>query len=341
MLRASSRLPPWRPSEPTRRSSVPSDDRRDASTRGSVNIVPETAAPSRPVSVASWTAAVTRAMRPAQWLKNGVVFAGLIFGGKLLEPTAVASATLAALAFCLLSSGFYLANDVRDRDADRLHPLKRLRPVAAGELEPRTAGAIGAILSLSAIAASALLGRSLLLVFLAYAGLMAAYNLGVKEIVILDVFAIAAGFVLRAVAGAIAVNVSISPWLLVCTMLLALLIGFGKRRHELVALDNAWEHRRNLNVYDRPMLDQSVAVTAAGTLIAYAVYTFDSDSAQYHHRMMLTIPIVAYGVFRYLFLLYRGAQGGAPETMLLTDRPLLTSVATWAVVSAFLFYFAG
>jgi 4-hydroxybenzoate polyprenyltransferase len=280
-------------------------------------------------------------MRPAQWLKNGIVFAGLIFGGKLLEPTAVASATLAALAFCLMSSGFYLINDVRDRDADRLHPVKRLRPVPAGELEPRSAATIGAILVMSAIASSALLGWSLLLVFLAYAGLMAAYNLGVKEIVILDVFAIATGFVLRAVAGAIAVDVSISPWLLVCTMLLALLIGFGKRRHELVALDNARDHRRNLNVYDRPMLDQFVAVTAAGTLIAYAVYTFDSESAQYHHRMMLTIPIVAYGVFRYLFLLYRGGQGGAPETMLLTDRPLLASVATWAVVSTFVFYVAG
>ena len=280
-------------------------------------------------------------MRPAQWLKNGIVFAGLIFGGKLLEPTAVASATLAALAFCLMSSGFYLINDVRDRDADRLHPVKRLRPVPAGELEPRSAATIGAILVMSAIASSALLGWSLLLVFLAYAGLMAAYNLGVKEIVILDVFAIATGFVLRAVAGAIAVDVSISPWLLVCTMLLALLIGFGKRRHELVALDNARDHRRNLNVYDRPMLDQFVAVTAAGTLIAYAVYTFDSESAQYHHRMMLTIPIGAYGVFRYLFLLYRGGQGGAPETMLLTDRPLLASVATWAVVSTFVFYVAG
>jgi len=280
-------------------------------------------------------------MRPAQWLKNGVVFAGLVFGGKLLEPAAVASATLAALAFCLLSSGFYLVNDVRDRDADRLHPVKRLRPVPAGELAPRTAAVLGAVFVVVAISGSALLSWRLLLVFLAYAGLMAAYNLGLKEIVILDVFTIAAGFVLRAVGGAIAVDVSISPWLLVCTILLALLIGFGKRRHELVALDNAREHRRNLNIYGRLMLDQSVAVTAAGTLIAYAVYTFDSDSAQYHHRMMLTIPIVAYGIFRYLFLLYLGGQGGAPETMLLTDRPLLASVAAWAVASAILFYFAG
>jgi 4-hydroxybenzoate polyprenyltransferase len=280
-------------------------------------------------------------MRPAQWLKNGIVFAGLVFGGKLLQPTAVASAFLAALAFCLLSSGFYLLNDVRDRDADRLHPVKRLRPVPAGDLAPGTAVFAGVVLVVLAIAGSALLSRDLSLVFLAYASLMAAYNLGLKEVVIVDVFAIAAGFVLRAVGGAIAVNVSISPWLLMCTMLLALLIGFGKRRHELVALDNAAEHRRNLNLYNRPMLDQAVAVTAAGTLIAYAVYTFDSESAQYHHRMMVTIPIVAYSVFRYLYLLYRRGQGGAPETMLLTDRPLLASVASWAAASAFLFYFSG
>jgi 4-hydroxybenzoate polyprenyltransferase len=303
--------------------------------------VPETAATSHQNTVSSWTATVARAMRPAQWLKNGIVFAGLVFGGKLLEPSAVASATLAALSFCLLSSGFYLINDVRDRDADRLHPVKRLRPVAAGELASRTAAVLGALLILFAIAASALLSWSLMYVFLAYAGLMAAYNLGLKEIAIIDVFAIAGGFVLRAVGGAIVVDVSISPWLLVCTMLLALLIGFGKRRHELVVLNDARGHRRNLSVYNQAMLDQSVAVSAAGTLIAYAVYTFESESAQNHHRMMLTIPFVAYGVFRYLYLLYLVGQGGAPETMLLTDRPLVAAVAAWATASALLFYFAG
>jgi len=302
---------------------------------------PEATAPSQRNTAISHAGAVVRAMRPAQWLKNGIVFAGLVFGGKLLEPTTVASATLAALAFCLLSGGFYLINDVRDRDADRLHPVKRLRPVPAGELTPRTAAFVGAILVVLAILGSAILSWGLMLVVLAYTSLMAAYNLGLKEIVILDVFAIAAGFVLRAVGGAIAVDVSISPWLLICTVLLALLIGFGKRRHELAALENAADHRRNLNLYNRPMLDQAVAVTAAGTLIAYAVYTFDSQSAQNHHRMMLTLPFVAYGVFRYLYLLYLGGQGGAPETMLLTDRPLLASVAAWAVASAFLFYFTG
>jgi 4-hydroxybenzoate polyprenyltransferase len=303
--------------------------------------MPDAAAPSQLNTAISYASTIVRAMRPAQWSKNGVVFAGLVFGGKLLEPTAVASATMAALAFCLLSSGFYLLNDVRDREADLLHSVKRLRPIPAGELTPRTAGFVGAILLIVAIVASALLSRDLLLVFLAYSSLMASYNLGLKEIVIVDVFAIAAGFVLRAVGGAIAVDVSISPWLLMCTMLLALLMGFGKRRYELAALDNPAGHRRNLNLYNRTMLDQAVAVTAAGTLIAYAVYTFESESAQYHYRMMLTVPIVAYGVFRYLHLLYFGSQGGAPETMLLTDRPLLTSAAAWAVASAFLFYFAG
>jgi 4-hydroxybenzoate polyprenyltransferase len=304
-------------------------------------VVPEATALTRHNVLISHASTVSRAMRPAQWLKNGVVFAGLVFGGKLFEPAAVASATLAALAFCLLSSGFYLINDIRGRNADRLHPVKRLRPVPAGELPTRMAAFVGAVLIVSAVVGSALLSWNLMLVFLAYASLMAAYNLGLKEIVIVDVFAIAAGFVLRAGGGAIAVDVSISPWLLVCTMLLALLIGFGKRRYELAALENAAAHRRNLNLYNRPMLDQAVAVTAAGTLIAYAVYTFDSESVQYHFRMMLTIPLVAYGVFRYLYLLYLGDHGGTPETMLLVDRPLLASVAVWAAASTFLFYFGG
>ena len=289
----------------------------------------------------SYPRTIVRALRPAQWLKNGLVFAGLVFGGKLFDLPALANAILAAGAFCLLSSGFYLINDVRDVNADRLHPVKRFRPVAAGEISPVVAGSVGVFLIVVALAVSGLLSPGLFLVLLAYTCLMAMYNLGLKQIVIVDVFVIAGGFVLRAVGGAVAVQVSISPWLLICTMLLALLIGFGKRRHELGALENAGQHRRNLDVYSRPMLDQSVAVTAAGTLIAYAMYTFDSDSAQYHRRMMLTIPMVAYGVFRYLYLLHHGGQGGAPETMLITDRPLLAAVALWSICSALLFYSGG
>ena len=291
-----------------------------------------------------WSDAVSvvlRGLRPAHWVKNGLVFAGLVFGGKLFALDALASAVLAAVWFCLLSSGFYLINDVRDRGADRLHPDKRLRPVAAGELAPMAAMVIGIMLVVVALTGSAFMGMAFFLVALSYAALMAAYNLGLKHIVILDVFSIAMGFVLRAVGGAVAVNVAISPWLLVCTMLLALLLGFGKRRHELLSLEFAERHRANLETYTEKMLDQAVAVSATGALVAYAVYSFDSESVALDHRMMVTVPIVAFGIFRYLFLVYGRGQGGAPETILLTDRSLLGTVLAWSVSSVVLFYFAN
>ncbi|HEX2281414.1 MAG TPA: decaprenyl-phosphate phosphoribosyltransferase, partial [Thermomicrobiales bacterium] len=290
-----------------------------------------------------WRPGSCRSRRPAtaQWLKNGLVFAGLVFGGRLFEPGAFASAVLAAIWFSLLSSGFYLVNDVRDRHVDRLHPEKRNRPVAAGLLAPGSVVILGTLLIAIAVAGSALSGFAFFLVASSYAVLMAAYNLGLKQIVILDVFAIATGFVLRAAGGAIAVNVSISPWLLVCTMLLALLLGFGKRRHELVTLDLAAQHRANLETYTERVLDQAVAVSATGALLAYAIYTLDSESVAYDHRMMVTIPIVAYGIFRYLYLVYGRGQGGAPETMLLTDRSLLGAVVLWSAVSIALFYLTG
>ena len=292
----------------------------------------------------SWNnriADIVRGLRPAQWIKNGVVFAGLVFGGKLLEPSALVSAALAAILFCLLSSGFYLINDVRDRHGDRLHPEKRWRPVAAGAVSPRTALTVGSALILVALIGSAVMGVGFLLVALSYAALMTSYNLWLKQIVILDVFAIAAGFVLRAVGGAIAVDVTISPWLLVCTILLALLLGFGKRRHELLTIEGAEQHRASLETYSERMLDQAVVVAATGALLAYAIYTFDQNAPAFDHRMMVTIPIVAYGIFRYLFLVYGRDQGGAPETMLLTDRSLLGAVVAWSIASVVLFYLAS
>ena len=284
---------------------------------------------------------IVRAMRPAQWLKNGVVFAGLVFGSKLLQPSAIGSASLAAILFCFLSSGFYLVNDVRDLDADRKHPIKRNRPVASGQLTPALAFRVGVSFVALANVGALLLGGGFVLAVAMYTILMVAYNLGLKDIVILDVLAIASGFVIRAAAGALAVDVSISPWLLTCTMLLALLIGFGKRRNEIVSLNMAGLHRRNLDSYSQEMLDQAVAVTAAGTLIAYVVYTIDAASVPQDHRMMLTIPLVAYGIFRYLFLLHRKGQGGAPEALLLTDWGLLAAVICWGIASALLFYLAS
>lgn len=279
-----------------------------------------------------------RALRPTQWIKNGVVFAGLVFGGKLLDPLAVAQATLAFMVFCIVSSGFYLVNDVVDRQADQRHPVKRLRPVAAGEIATGRALATGVFLVAAALICSLALGLPFFLAILAYALLMAGYNLWFKRVVILDVFVIAAGFVIRAAAGALAVEVTISPWLLICTMLLALLIAFGKRRHEFLSLPQARDHRRNLEHYTPALLDQCVAITAMGSLLVYGLYTFDAESVPRDHRLMLTIPLVAYGIFRYLFLLYRRGDGGAPEAMLVTDRPLLITLGAWALMVAALFY---
>ncbi|MCA9877954.1 MAG: decaprenyl-phosphate phosphoribosyltransferase [Thermomicrobiales bacterium] len=279
-----------------------------------------------------------RALRPAQWIKNGVLFAGVVFGGKLLDPPALAQASLAFVIFCLVSSGFYLINDVVDRQADLRHPIKRRRPVAAGEIPATRALAVGILLVAGGLVCSFSLGAPFLLAVLTYVLLMTAYNLWLKRLVIVDVFTIAAGFVVRAAAGAIAVGVVISPWLLICTMLLALLVAFGKRRHELLTLPSAQHHRRNLEHYTPALLDQCVAITATGTLLAYALYTFDAESAPQDHRLMITIPFVAYGIFRYLFLLYRRGDGGAPESMLVADRPLLLSLGAWAVVIGSLFY---
>jgi 4-hydroxybenzoate polyprenyltransferase len=279
-----------------------------------------------------------RALRPTQWIKNGVVFAGLVFGGKLLDPLAFAQATLAFVLFCIISSGFYLINDVVDRQADQRHPLKRLRPVASGEIATRRALAAGVFLVAAALVCSLALGLPFFLAVLAYALLMAGYNLWFKRVVILDVFVIAAGFVVRSAAGALAVEVTISPWLLICTMLLALLIAFGKRRHEFLSLPEARDHRRNLEHYTPALLDQCVTITAMGSLLVYGLYTFDAESVPRDHRLMLTIPLVAFGIFRYLFLLYRRGDGGAPEAMLVTDRPLLAVLGAWAVMVGVLFY---
>lgn len=296
------------------------------------DIAPFTAAAGR--QAGAWL----RALRPTQWIKNGVLFAGLVFGGKLLDPLALAQATLAFTVFCLVSSGFYLINDVVDRQADLRHPLKRLRPIAAGEIAPGRALGAGVFLVAAALVFSLALGPQFVLATLAYALLMAGYNLWFKRVVILDVLVIAAGFVIRAAAGALAVNVSISPWLLMCTMLLALLIAFGKRRHEFLSLPEARDHRRNLEHYTEALLDQCVAITAMGSLLVYGLYTFDAESVPRDHRLMLTIPLVAYGIFRYLYLLYRRGDGGAPEAMLVTDRPLLLTLGAWALTIGVLFY---
>jgi 4-hydroxybenzoate polyprenyltransferase len=280
-------------------------------------------------------------LRPGQWTKNLLVFAGLLFGRRLLEPSAVADAFFAFAVFCTLSGVVYLINDIADRETDRKHPLKAQRPIASGELPVRTAVIAALVLGAAAMTASVMLGRWFAAVAAAYVGLQALYSGALKHIVIIDVLTLAIGFVLRAVAGAVAVHVEISHWLLVCTVLLALFIALAKRRHEIVLLaGDAATHRPILGEYSAYLLDQMIAVVTASTLIAYIFYTVSPETqAKFGTRWLgLTIPFPLYGIFRYLYLVHRREGGGSPADLLLNDRPLLLCVALWAVAVAVIIY---
>ena len=271
-------------------------------------------------------------MRPRQWTKNLFVFAGIVFAAKLGDAGRWLDATIAFVAFCAGSSAAYLVNDVRDAAHDRLHPTKSSRPIARGELAPRSALALAACLAVAAVALAAVLGVGALLYLGAFLALQAAYTLALKEVVLVDVMTIGALFVVRAAVGADAVRVPISPWLLLCTALLALFLGLAKRRGELVLVGaDATPGRPVLAGYSLELVDQLVSVVAASTVIAYALYTF---SARDSKAMMVTIPFVLFGVFRYLLLIHRHDLGEEPENVLLSDRPILLCVAGWAVSAA-------
>jgi 4-hydroxybenzoate polyprenyltransferase len=280
-------------------------------------------------------------LRPEQWTKNLLVLAGVGFGGRLLEPPAVAIALAAFAIFCALSGAVYLFNDVADREADQNHPLKRERPIASGQLSATSAVTTGVVLGIAGVATAFLLGTQFGIVAAAYLAAQILYSFGLKHVVIVDVLMIAAGFVLRAIAGAVAVNVPIGHWLLVCTTLLALFLALSKRRHELTLLaDGATDHRRILEEYSPYLLDQMIGVVTSSTLIAYTVYATSSDTAARlgTAKLGLTIPFVLYGIFRYLYLVHQKRGGGSPATMLLTDRPLLGCVALWAASVIVLMY---
>lgn len=282
-----------------------------------------------------------RAMRPIQWSKNSLVFAALLFDRRVFEFDSLWRCLAAALVFCAVSSAIYLINDVRDAEQDRLHPKKRYRPIAANEITSGQALRIAALLLSAGLLTSLLIRPAFSLIIVGYIALMVGYSYGLKRLVIVDVFAIAAGFVFRAAGGAIAISVSASPWLFVCTALGALFIGFGKRRHELVTLEGtAGAHRSNLDDYSIPMLDQIIAIVSAAMLIAYSLYTFDASNVPDSHAMMFTIPFVAYGLFRYLFLVYRKGEGGSPEILLIKDPGLITCILGWVATSLAILYFA-
>ena len=285
-------------------------------------------------------------LRPAQWTKNLFVFGALLFGQRgtapaFLDGPAIAHATAAFFIFCALSGVVYLINDVLDRDNDRLHPLKRYRPIASGAVSPALAVATAVFLAVAALAAAYALRPAFALVALTYLALQFLYSSALKHMVILDVIALAIGFVLRAAGGAVAIDVPISHWLLILIMLLALFLALSKRRHELVLLaDGAGSHRPILQEYSPYLLDQMIGVVTASTLVSYVIYTVSTETVQKFHTDYLGFTLVfpLYGIFRYLYLVHQKDGGGSPSDMLQNDRPLLACVALWALSVAAIIY---
>jgi len=280
-------------------------------------------------------------VRPGEWIKNTFVFAGLVFSRKLTDPDAVVASVSAFAIFCALSGVVYLINDVSDRERDRQHPRKCDRPIACGALSVGTALSAAAVLAAVGLMGAWLMGRAFGAVATAYVTLLALYSGPLKHIVIIDVLTIAIGFVLRVAAGAVAVGVPMSHWLLVCTILLAMFLGLSKRRHELTLLtDGATGHRRILQEYSPYLLDQMIGVVTASTLMAYVFYAISEETAVRFGTSLLglTIPFPLYGIFRYLYLVHQREGGGSPAELLLNDRPLLACVALWGLAVVVIIY---
>jgi 4-hydroxybenzoate polyprenyltransferase len=284
--------------------------------------------------------AVLRTMRPRQWTKNAFVLAPLVFDRQLFAIHALIHTLAAFLLFCLISSVVYIYNDLVDVEADRKHPTKRFRPIASGQLPVRAAVAALLVILVIALGLGLLISISFVVVAVAYILLNIAYSKWLKHIPLLDVFTIAAGFVLRVGAGAAAIQVKqFSPWLYVLMTLLALYLGFGKRRAELAELaEDANSTRPVLEGYTIPLLDQLIMIVTSSTVVSYALYTFLAPIEAGNHAMMLTIPIVMYAFFRYLYLVQVKHIGSAPEDVLLTDRPLQISIVLWGLTIFVLFY---
>jgi 4-hydroxybenzoate polyprenyltransferase len=284
--------------------------------------------------VMSQARAMIRLMRPHQWVKNGFVFVGLLFGHAWRDPVLTQAAVLAFVAFCLMSSGVYICNDFIDREQDRHHPDKRHRPLASGAVSTHAAlmlamACLGGALLLALVASQAPW------LFLIYLAMQVAYNTGAKHIVVLDVFIIAAGFMLRILAGTVGIGIPPTHWLLLCSLMLTLFLGFAKRRAELeVMVDDSAIHRRVLEHYSRPLLDQFIVIAATGTVVSYALYTVSPETMALHGTRWLiaTLPFVLYGLLRYLYLLHRQGGGGDPAREVLTDPHLQVSLAGWALL---------
>jgi len=289
---------------------------------------------------------ILRMLRPNQWTKNAVVFAAFFFAfwdrsQNLRFLTGLAAVLPAALLFCLVSSGIYIFNDIIDAAADRLHPTKRFRPIAAGRVAVPTAARLSAVLIIGGLSVGWVFNPSFALTAGSYVALQLLYTLFLKRVALIDVLIIAAGFVLRAVAGAVVLGVQISPWLLLCAFLLALFLALCKRRHEKIITNSGPDVRESLAKYDERLLDQLIAIISSATIVCYSIYTLSPSTIEKFKtaRLGLTIPFVMFGIFRYLDLVYRHEKGDRPEKILLTDIPILVNLALYVLSAAAIFAF--
>ena len=283
-----------------------------------------------------------RALRPSQWVKNLFVLAPAVFAHQLLDAAAVARVLLAFAVFCAAASAVYLFNDLHDREADRNHPLKQGRPIASGAVRPGVAAVTAGGLAVGALGGAAVLGRGFLLALCVYLALSLLYSWRLKHVVIVDVMVLAFGYVLRVEAGAVAARVEVSSWLLLCTIFVALFLAFAKRRHELVLLaERAPDQRRVLSQYSPVFLDQMINVVTAGSVLSYALYAMADESVRKHGRgLVFTVPLVLFGVFRYLYLVYQQPGHGNPTDEVLSDPPFLINLALWGAAVLWILYAA-
>jgi 4-hydroxybenzoate polyprenyltransferase len=284
--------------------------------------------------------ALIAAMRPRQWPKNGFVFVPLFFDRKLNDLPSVFATVIAFVLLCLMSSAVYLINDLADIESDRQHPVKQYRPLPSGRLSPMVARVAAVVLAAASLLAGYFFSLELFLILLAYFVLQIAYTFWLKHVVLWDVLVVATGFILRIGAGVAVIEVvRFSPWLYVFGGFLALFMALGKRRHELVLMgEEAGSHRAILNDYNLDLIDRLLGIVTTSAVVSYSLYTFLAEGVPENHLMMLTIPFVLYGIFRYLYLIHIRHEGGAPEEILLRDRPLQINLLLWVLVVAFSLY---
>lgn len=287
--------------------------------------------------------ALLKTMRPGQWVKNVFIFSALIFAQRLFDRDSLLTSLGAFVVFCAISGAVYIVNDLLDLEEDRRHPVKSKRPLASGQLRKRTALVAVFACAGGGLACAWCLDFGFFLWVAGYFALQLLYGWRLKHVVILDVFVIAIGFVIRVVAGAQVIQVEASPWLLICTILLALFLALSKRRHELILLDaDASDHRPVLGEYSAYLLDQMISVVTASTVVAYCLYTMWPTTVNKFKtdKLVLTVPFVLYGIFRYLYLVHQKGEGGSPEALLVRDKPLLGATVLWMIVAVLIIYFA-